>query len=147
MCGEGGEHVLFGDGLRHLQLAVTAGSVLDGPVCLRYLLTGFRHLEMQILALQRLHGLHRLGRLPRGLFPRERRAGRWLSMLRAWDGLEAGASQREVAAALFGERAATEDWEAGYRARVQRLLRGARGMVEGGYRRLLNPEEEGGPQG
>ena len=90
----GSEHVLFSDGLRHLQLTVTAGSVLDGPVCLRTLLSGLRHMEAKVLALRRLCGLCRLGRLPRGLFPPERRAGRWATMLRAWDGERAGASRR-----------------------------------------------------
>lgn len=81
-CG-GSEHVLFSDGLRHLQLMVTAGSVLDGPVCLRTLLSGLRHMEAKVLALRRLCGLCRLGRLPRGLFPPERRAGRWESGYRS----------------------------------------------------------------
>ena len=139
----GSEHVLFSDGLRHLQLAVTAGSVLDGPVCLRTLLSGLRHMEAKVLALRRLCGLCRLGRLPRGLFPPERRAGRWAMMLRAWDGEMAGASRRRVAAAIFGEAAAHDLWESGYRSRMQRLVREAREMAGGGYLRLLGRATEG----
>ena len=141
-CGKS-EHVLFSDGLRHLQLAVTAGSVLDGPVCLRTLLSGLRHMEAKVLALRRLCGLCRLGRLPRGLFPPERRAGRWAMMLRAWDGERAGASRRRVAAAIFGETAARERWESGYRSRMQRLVREAREMAGGGYLGLLGRATEG----
>ena len=141
-CG-GSEHVLFSDGLRHLQLAVTAGSVLDGPVRLRTLLSGLRHMEAKVLALRRLCGLCRLGRLPRGLFPPERRAGRWVMMLRAWDGERAGASRRRVAAAIFGETAARERWESGYRSRMQRLVREAREMAGGGYLGLLGRATEG----
>jgi len=59
-------------------------------------------------------------------------------MLRAWDGAKAGASQREIAVALFGETAVRRDWEAGFlRTRVQRLIRGAQALIGGGYRRLL----------
>lgn len=139
-CGKS-EHVLFSDGLRHLQLAVTAGSVLDGPVCLRTLLSGLRHMEAKVLALRRLCSLCRLGRLPRGLFPPERRAGRWAMMLRAWDGEMAGASRRRVAAAIFGEAAARERWESGYRSRMQRLVREAEETAGGGYLGLLGREK------
>lgn len=138
LCSGGCEHILFSDGARHLQLAVTTGSVLEGPVYLRYLLSGFRHMESQILTLQRLCRLCRLDRLPRGLYPPEPRAGRWLMMLRAWDGVQAGASQREIAALFFGGKRVREDWNAGFlRTRIQRLIRGAEELVEGGYRKLL----------
>lgn len=130
--------MLFSDGVHHLQLAVAMGSVLEGPVSLHFLLPGFQHIEAQILTLRRLCHLRRFGRFPRRLYPPERRAGRWISMLRAWDGLQAGASQREIAAALFGEHAVREDWSAGYlRTRVQRLFRGAEKLIAGGYRALL----------
>ena len=138
-CG-GSEHVLFSDGPRHLQLAVTAGSVLDGPVCLRTLLSGLRHMEAKVLALRRLCGLCRLGRLPRGLFPPERRAGRWAMMLRAWDGEMAGASRRRRSS---GRRRCGERWESGYRSRMQRLVREAREMAGGGYLGLLDRATEG----
>ncbi len=142
LCCGGSEHVLFSDGLRHLQLMVTAGSVLDGPVCFRYLLSGLRYIEAKVLALQRLCRLCRLGRLPRGLFPPERRAGRWAMMLRAWDGEMAGASRWQVATAIFGERAATKDWEDGYRSRMQRLVRSAERLVNGGSLKLLGQAGE-----
>lgn len=132
------EHILFSDGARHLQLAVTAGSVLNGPVRLRYGLAGFRDIEPKVLSLRRFAHLCRFGRFPDSLYPRERRAARWLLMLRAWDGAQAGATQREIAAALYGERAVREDWSAGYlRTRVQRLIRGAEKLIGGGYRELL----------
>lgn len=142
LCCGGCEHVLFQDGLRHLQLTVTQGSVLDGPVCLRYLLSGFQDAEAKALALRRFCHLWRFRRFPKSLYPVERRAARWTMMARAWDAVNAGASQREAAAVLFGKRAATEDWEAGYRTRVQRLLRGAQRLVEGGYLSLLTRESE-----
>lgn len=137
-CSDGHEHLLLSDGTHRIQIEVTAGSLLDGPVCFRYQLSGFKHAEAKTLTLRRLLQLHRLGRFPRGLYPPERRARRWLMMLRAWDALQAGASQREIAAALFGEKSVREDWDAGYlRTRVQRLIRSAEKLIGGGYRELL----------
>jgi hypothetical protein len=138
LCCEGSEHILFSDGARCLQLMVSAGSTLEGPVSLRYLLSGFQDIEAKILTLRRLCHLCRFGRFPRNLYLPERRAARWLLMLRAWEGVQAGASQREIAAVLFGERAVREDWVDGFlRTRVQRLIRGAEKLIGGGYRDLL----------
>jgi hypothetical protein len=137
---DGHEHLLLSDGARHLQIDVTAGSLLDGPVCLRYELSGFKHIEAKTLTLRRLSLLCRLGRFPRGLFPPERRAGRWAMALQAYDAVQAGASHREIATALFGEKIAKEDWcgRSDYlRLRVQRLVRTADQLVNSGYRNLL----------
>jgi len=132
------EHIQFSDGLHGLQLMVTAGSLLNGPVCLNYLLSGLQDLEAKLLTLRRFSHLCRAGRFARGLYPRERKAERWIMMLRAWDGLQAGASQREIAAVLFGARVVRDDWDAGFlRSRIQRLIREARKLVGGGYRMLL----------
>jgi hypothetical protein len=136
----GHEHLLLSDGAHHLQIDVTAGSLLDGPVCFRYELSGFKHAEAKTLTLRRLLLLHRLGRFPRGLYPPERRARRWVMALQAYDAVGAGASHREIAAALFGERVVKEDWcsRSDYlRLRVQRLVRTADNLVNGGYRDLL----------
>ena len=137
---DGHEVLLLSDGEHRLQIDVTAGSLFDGPVCLRYELSGFRHIEAKMLTLRRLLLLCRLGRFPRGLFPPERRAHRWPMALQAYDGIQAGASHREIATALFGENVVKEDWcgRSGYlRLRVQRLVRTADQLVNGGYRDLL----------
>jgi hypothetical protein len=139
-CPDGHEHLLLSDGLRHLQLEVTAGSLLDGPVSFRYELSGFEHVEAKTLTLRRLLLLRRLGRFPRGLYPPERRARRWAMALRAYDAVQAGASHRDVATALFGEKAVKEDWDGRshyLRLRVQRLVGTANNLVNGGYRNLL----------
>lgn len=136
----GAEYLLFSDGQRHLQLIVTAGSVLDGPVRFRYALSGFQQIEAKALVLQRLGHLWRQGRLPHHLSPPERRATRWVMQLRALDGMHAGASHREIAVGLFSERIVLEDWSGRsdyLRLRIQRLIRGAEKMVCGGYRDLL----------
>ncbi len=144
---EGVEHVLFSDGTRTLQVVVTSGTLLDGPVSLRIPLRGFLHLGAKIDALARLHALGRTGRLPPSLYPAARRARRWIEMVRAWDGEMAGASRREIAEVVFGEGVIRDRWEDGYRARTQRLIRAARSMVQGGYLSLLGHEPEGGGKG
>jgi hypothetical protein len=61
-------------------------------------------------------------------------------MLRAHDGASSGATQREIAAELFGGRARDPRWrvrEPSIRSRVQRLVRGGNMMAEGGYLALL----------
>jgi len=139
-CPDGHEHLLLSDGVHHLQIDVTAGSLLDGPVCFHYELSGFRHIEAKTLTLRRLLLLCRLGRFPRGLFPPERRARRWAMALQAYDAVQAGASHRDIAAALFGEKIVKEDWKGRsdyLRLRTQRLVRTADKLVNGGYRDLL----------
>jgi hypothetical protein len=139
LCCESCEHILFSDGARHLQLAIVAGSAFEGPVRLRYALSGFQGVEAKALTLERLCHLRRRRSFARSLYPPETRAPRYAMMLRAWDGMQAGASQREIARALFGETAVRRDWEAGFlRTRVQRLIRGADRLIGGGYRRLLH---------
>jgi hypothetical protein len=59
--------------------------------------------------------------------------------LQALDGVLAGASQREIAAVLFGSEVVTERWHSDgeLRARVRYLIRRASALMNGGYRRLL----------
>lgn len=136
-------HLLFSDGPRNLQIVLINDPVLDGPVMFRCRLCGWCDFETKPLSLRRLCSLHRRGRLLKSLYPPEQRARRWVDMARAWDGVCTGARQREIAAVLFGERAARTGWDEGYRTRVQRLIRSAERMVGGGYLGLLQPEEKG----
>lgn len=139
-CPEGNEHLLFSDGDHHLQLDLTAGSVRDGPVCFRYELSGFKYVDAKILTLRRFILLCRLGRFPCGLYAPERRARRWMLALQAHDGFKSGARQREIAAAIFGDKIVREDWcgRSDYlRLRVQRAIGYGRSLVNGGYRDLL----------
>lgn len=136
----GAEHVLFSDGCHHLQLMLNAGTLLSGPVRLRCTITDWRFTEESLLAVRRLMQLHRFGRLPHKLYPADTRAPRWIEKLRAFDGVCAGASHREIAAILLGEREVRENWNGHsdyLRLRIQRLVRDAWRMVRGGYRDLL----------
>ncbi|MEI9850142.1 MAG: DUF2285 domain-containing protein [Sphingomonas sp.] len=136
------EHVVLTDGLRHLRLDIAGGTMLAGPVRLRFRLEGLRAIGAPLLTLRRLAALDRLGRMPQALFPAERRAGRWILTLRALDARRSGASQREVAEALVGPERVRSDWNARtdyLRSQVKRLLRFGARMTRGGWRELLVP--------
>jgi hypothetical protein len=135
------EHLLLSDGQRQLQLAVTEGTLLEGPVRLRCTLRGMRDIERKALSLRRLSFCRRLGRLPRSLYVREPAAARWIDKLRALDAVAAGASRREIAAGLIGEGRVAAEWSGRsdhLRLRVQRLVREGRRLARSGYRALLS---------
>lgn len=106
--------------------------------------------EYVLLRINSLLRLHRrlMGR-PAGPLPRWQRISayelyRMALMLRAWDGVAAGASRREIASVLFDRNLATLraiDWQnAPERRRLNRILKAARQRIEGGYIRLLRGE-------
>lgn len=138
---EGREHLLISDGLREIRLDVLAGTLRCGPARLQYRLTGFASAERPLLTLRRLLAIWRTGQFSRSLHPEEARSRRLLLMLRAHDALAAGANQRAIAAELLGGSAARERWRveaSSFRSQVQRLVRGAQRMAEGGYWELLS---------
>lgn len=136
----GCERVALSDGYRRIRLDIVSGSVLDGPVSLRYRLGDGRELDPQLLTLRRLQLLRRTGRFARTLFPPEKMAPRWVAALRVCDALATGVSQRELANFLFGPLAAHATWRGDsdfLRLRVQRLVRIARRMTQSAYISLL----------
>jgi hypothetical protein len=141
--GEGRERLLLTDGSRSIRLDVRSGTLLAGPVRLRYLIEGFADLGHKLMTLRRLVALRRLGRLPASLFPGEQRAARWILILRVADALVAGASHRDIAVGLFGQARVGDDWRGQsdfLRLRVQRLARTASRLVDGGYLELLRDQ-------
>jgi hypothetical protein len=62
-----------------------------------------------------------------------------LHALQALDGVHAGATHRDIAAALFGAARVLRNWTADgdLRARTRRCIGRARALMEGGYRRLV----------
>jgi hypothetical protein len=139
------EQLLLRDGSRTLRLEVCSGTLLAGPVRLRYRIEGLAELSPKLMTLRRLVALRRLGRFPANLFPAERRAARWTLLIRALDALAAGASHREIAAGLFGERRTDSEWRTHsdyLRLRVQRLARTASALVDGGYLALLGERRQ-----
>lgn len=140
LCGaDRREHVLLSDGLRTIRVDVIEGSVAGGPVDLRYQLHGIETAQNPLLSLRRLLALSCGGHFPKTLYPPEARARRWLLLLRAFDALEAGADQREIAARLLSADSLRPRWRSdvpSLRSRAQRLVRGARAMAAD-YRWML----------
>jgi hypothetical protein len=123
------EHWRIGTPARSVRLDLCDGTLLGGPTALSYRLTGFAALRPQLAPLADLVHLVLASNwhpVPR----RETRAARWIAELRTADALASGATQQEIARALFG--AAVGAWRAGsdsYRYRVQRLVRAVRRRV------------------
>lgn len=91
----------------------------------------------------------RLDCKPSGPWPRQQRLSafqirRVAFMLRAWDGVESGASRRVIAAVLINRTVETMralDWQnAPERRRLARILVAARSQIESGYLRWLTPQ-------
>ncbi|KRA84098.1 DNA -binding domain-containing protein [Altererythrobacter sp. Root672] len=135
---EGGEHLLLGDGRTSLRLDIAAGSLLEGPVRLAYELGGLAGIEGPLATLSGLVRLCRSGRLGQPAVRSRNR--RRVLLLRAFDALEAGARQREIAQVLLSAEAARARWRTevpSLRLQSQRLVGGARAMARGGYLSLL----------
>ncbi len=140
-----GEHAVLSNGWQHIRLDIEHGSLSHGAVVLEYLLRGLASAEPQILPLRRLIDLARRRRFHAELYPPDRRIGRWLMALQVHDAMQAGASQREMARALFDAGAAPEDFDRradSLRSRVRRLAREAVALARGGYRTLLRRQVE-----
>ena len=137
---QGAEHVVASDGLHHVRLDLAAGTLREGPVVLHYRVAGTVSARPMLLPLRRIveFWLHR--RFAASLFPRDPRVERWIVALRVHDALAAGASQREIAAVLFGAEHAADGWDGAsdsLRSRVRRLVVEARRLARGGYRGLM----------
>jgi hypothetical protein len=144
---DGTEHLLLTDGLRVIRLDAPRGTFGQGRLCLRYRVEGLARADMLVLTLRRFLALARTGRFARSLHPVERRARRWILLLRTFDALQDGAGQREIAQVLFGRPIAAR-WrseEPSIRSQAQRLVRSARALAAGGYRQLLAVPTAPGP--
>ena len=136
---DGEQQVVVADGIRRLRFAVEQGDVLAGTVVCHLRFPPRSSGVAASVGLGQLIGLRDHGRLPRSLVRAGSKTARWLQILRALDARRAGASQRDIAVLLFGEARVREDWSGAsdyMRMRVQRLVRAAEHMVDGGYRAL-----------
>lgn len=138
----GREHVVLSDGWHHIRLDVEQGHLTgQQAVMLRFEMEGMISARRRLLPLRRFLDLARHRRFARSLFPRDPRVDRWIEMLRVHDALRDGASQREIAEALFGADRVSRDWTGpsdSLKSRVKRLVRDARAMARGGYRQMLH---------
>ncbi|TQN62524.1 DUF2285 domain-containing protein [Agrobacterium tumefaciens] len=96
---------------------------------------GFDRIEAVYRLLSALHGraIPPDTRLTRQQRVRQRR------MLRAFDGYRAGATQQEIAEVIFSiDRLDRDEWQTSeVRHKIKTLLRDAKAMIAGGYRKLL----------
>ena len=133
------EHILLSDGRYALRLDIAAGSLIGAPALLAYHLTGQLSAAKPAWTLRQLTALTTRGARPRDPSPRTGPVDRWVLELRVADGLQAGASQREIAAHLFPKLMTPGPWRVAnptIRLRVQRVVRRARLRLE-----LFDPSE------
>ena len=136
------ERLLIQAGPGHLRIDVVGGTIFSGPIRPLFTVDGTDTMAPKLQTLRRFAGLVR-GAPCKRLWPPLRRAARLEAMLRAHDAHAAGASHRDIAGLLYGRAAADSRWSDSsrfMRLRVQRVLRSAHRMVEGGYRALLGLE-------
>ncbi len=135
----------------HLRLHVSAGGELVGMVLSEALHDGDRFacavpvgatIQPARAVLDLAFGLLRRPRI--GTRTSVARPGRsaviYARALQALDGALAGASQREIAIALFGEARVAADWspDSELRAQVRYLIRRGRALMKGQYHTLLD---------
>jgi hypothetical protein len=136
----GKEHIALSDGYRRIRIDVVSGTLLEGPVILTHRLTGLIGLSPILLALRRLSALTKTLRFGASLFPVTPQTARIVAALQVFDGLAVGASQRDIAVALYGLDRVMAEWfgaSDSMRSRVRRLVALALDLADGGWQRLL----------
>lgn len=140
---DGRAHAVLSDGFHRIRLDLETGTLGEGPVKLHYLVEGVRAAQPKLLSMRRLIHLCLRRRFARTLFPPDPRIVRWLLALRAHDALRAGASQREIAALLYGPARIQVEWSGpsdAWKSRVRRLVSEAQRLAGGGYRSLMQQQ-------
>lgn len=135
-----GEEALIGYGRNAVRLSIHEGSLLDGPVCLTYHLSGREHFARRILALRQLDAIMRLGRVTAGVSTPASNPSRPIMLLRTLNALASHSSAHLIACSLFGEEVVARDWghPSDYlRMQTRRLISRARRLAAGGYVMLL----------
>ena len=138
---DGGEHVVLQRSDQAVTLHAQESCLIAAPVAFSLLITGSHELRH---APRVLHRLNELIAPPTTNGASVRTAHQNYDRLRdALIGLDndlAGMTYRTIAAVLFGERAAAEDWGGGQstlKQRVRRTIKRGHNLSNGGYRRLL----------
>lgn len=136
----GVQHLLLSNGYQSVRLDISGSNLAGGAVRLRYDLAGFRRLETEVLVLRRFANLVATGGFAAALHPPVTRPQRMVLMLRTFDALCSGASQRSIAAELMSTAANEGNWRvqaSSIRSQAQRLVRSARLMASGRFWDLL----------
>jgi len=136
-----GERLLLSDGARSICLDVSGDSLRDSPVRLSYELAGIEALERPLLLLHRLRAFAAAGRFVASLHPRPGRTFRLIQLLRAYDGLRAGARHIDIADVLLRSGLERGRWRVhspSVRSQAQRLAGTARHMAASQFWTLLD---------
>ena len=136
-----GELLLLSDGCRSIRLDVRGDSLRDSPVRLSYELAGIQALERPLIVLRRLRAFAAAGRFGASLHPPARRAFRLIQLLRAYDGIRAGARHIDIADVLLRSRLERGRWRVhspSLRSQAQRLARAAEHMGKSAFWKLLD---------
>ena len=138
---DGGEHVVLQRSDQALTLHARGSCLIAAPAAFSVLITGSHGLQ------NAPNVLHRLNKLitpmtTNGASIRTAHQGydRLRDALIGLDSDLAGMTYRNIAAVLFGDRAAAEDWGGGQstlKQRVRRTIKRGHNLSNGGYRRLL----------
>lgn len=136
---DGRRQLLFAEEGRFLQLDLIGGAAAFPSPSLSIPLSATIS-SGQWQGLRQVADLLVHGRLRPPLHPPPGCANRLVLVLRALDGHLAGASHRRIAAALWGERRAAEEWNdprRNLRDQTRRAIRRGCLLMTGGYRRFL----------
>lgn len=135
------QHLILKAANAHVVLQISGPLVFAGPVNIRVVIDGLRHIDRNIASLvafsQLIHGF-------RGSAAHDR-PGRVQSIklrdaLIALDGERAGATRREIATVIYGSERVAEEWSdptGRLKAVIKRDILRARRLIDGGYRRLV----------
>lgn len=136
----GGEHLLLQSAGSSLRLDVISGTLRDGPVMLFHDLARVELLEPALTALRRFHFLCGTGQLPDKTGQPTQQSRRTILALRTHDALMLGASIRDIGIMVHGDERVRAEWPGSgdaLKSQARRLIRLARSMASGGYRKLL----------
>ncbi len=137
-----GTDILFSDDGRFLQLSIFATADLKGAHLCMPALDLPENITARAAAFRRFNDLIQHGRLRPNLYPREPRAPRLITVLRALDGSLAGLPHREIAMLIFSKDRVDADWggrQHHLRDQVRRAIAYGQGLMNGGYRQFLRP--------
>lgn len=139
----GKEHVRLSCGTHSIALEIGSGTVLRGPVYLKFQIGNFGTVPAQILTMDRLFTLWRLHKFRKKDFRLDQRRFRWLLALKALDMEQAGLSQREIADHLVDQAVGLKWRDKGsrLRSRVRRIITLGRNLCNGGYCQILSGRE------
>ena len=137
---DGPQHLFVRDGGPGFQLVVTGASLLEPVHLLADAVLNPKDARMRLAAMQCFNDLRTTGHLVQSHRPVAPTTKRLRMVLQALDGALAGARQRDIAIALYGEARVERDWHYKHnylRDHVRRAIKRGRDLMNGGYLRFL----------